>query len=111
MPASQALLDEVFTMLVGAAYRGERCPQLQPFGPLNWSQNRAIADLARAGRIILEVYAPNWRVITICQGKYSGRTTMRCPNHFAKPYKVIQKGDLATGQRQQPSAPRLLTQI
>ena len=105
MPQPQKIQDEVFTLLVGAACRDERCPQMHPHGPLTAQQNGAIADLARAGFVRLELYALNWRVIEIRAGEHKGKRTAKCPHINRGPYKIIRKGDVTAGQRGTPSKP------
>jgi hypothetical protein len=105
----QKMLDRIFTMLVGIACRGERAPQLQPHGVLTVAENNAILEMARAGRLRVEIFAHNWRVVTICEGQYRGRHTQLSPyKGGGEPYRVIQKGDVTAGQRGAPSLPRLL---
>ena len=75
--------------LEGFAIRGERCPTrtviAQTFGQL---ANLRILDLARAGKLTIEVGGRNWRVITI-----KGRKTMGLPCG-RKPYLRIDKDGL-----------------
>jgi hypothetical protein len=47
--------------------------------------------LARAGRIRIEVYAHNWRVVEILSGPNKGKRTAPCPNKTNGPYLVIEK--------------------
>lgn len=106
MPLTPAQLDSAFAMLETAASLGERCPQSPPFGPI---QSTACGALARAGRIRVEIFMHNWRVVTILEGPHKGKHTARCPYPNAKrPYKVIDKDSAPTpGQRQQPWSPTL----
>ena len=89
--------DRVFAMLVEAAIANKRCPQLHeierslelaglPYGP---AQN-AVPDLARAGKIRIEVSNKNYRVVTICEGPHRGAHTLEPGNH--RPYLVILPG-------------------
>lgn len=107
---SQARLDKVFSRMEAAAVASERAPQMQPHGPLSPEDNRAVLALARVhGRLRIEIFAFNWRVITICDGAHAGKHTLLSPHKGNKrPYLTIQKGDLPPGQRQQPSSPPLL---
>jgi hypothetical protein len=112
-PPSSNMLTKVFVMINAAAVNGERCPQKQPSGTFSREQNDALLALARAGKLRVEIFVHNWRVVTICEGPNSGRHTMLPPKrpYPIKPYKVIAKGDLPVGQRSQPSPPRLLQQV
>lgn len=68
-------LQLCFEDIVRAAVAGERCP-------LNGTRNMTshlVAVLARTGRIKVEVYAKNWRTVTIMQGEHSGKSTMHAP--------------------------------
>jgi hypothetical protein len=98
MTISQEKLDEVFALIEAAAAKGERCPQARPHGPIHPS--RAPAVLARQGRLLLEIYALNWRVAVILEGRHKGKRTLPPPFKVNRPYKIIGKA---------PSAPRLLT--
>lgn len=89
MALSEKQLNATFDALVAAAVAGERCPQSQPFGPFPPS---ATGILARAGRIRVEIFTLNWRVVTIMEGPHRGKTTAPCPHSKSgKPYKVIGK--------------------
>ena len=106
---SDKMLRRVFALVEASAVNNERCPQLQPHGVLSFAENIAILALARAGRLRIEIFAHNWRVVTICEGPHRGKHTMRSPyKGGGQPYKVIQKGDALPSQRQAPSAPRLI---
>jgi hypothetical protein len=109
----QETLDRVFTLLVGAACRGERCPGREPFGPLKNIEANAVVELARTGRIRVELYALNWRVVVICEGEHAGKHTALSPHAGPKgarpkPYRTIQGGDPPPpSQRRQPWSPKL----
>ena len=71
---SSVLVTRVFGMLEAAAAAGARCPindQL-PYG--------ATKMLACNGRIRIEVYAHNWRVVEILEGPHKGKRTMEAPS-------------------------------
>lgn len=82
---SETNVNLTFERLQDIAIRGERCPfnDALPSG--------ALSVLARSGRIRIEVFRHNWRVVTIMTGPHSGQQTMRDPAMptFAKPYVVI----------------------
>lgn len=82
-------LDREFALLESAAANGERCPQSIPHGPLNSAVTGA---LARAGRIRIEIFAHNWRVVTLMDGPHKGKQTMPTPHKGSRrPYKIIGK--------------------
>lgn len=99
--------DALFEKMQGIAARGERCPfnEALPTGGLS--------DLARAGRIRIEVFRHNWRVVTILTGQYAGKQTMRDPALLpdAKPYVVIdattptRRYNIPLAERQEPWKP------
>lgn len=77
--------QQAFNILVAAAVDGRRCPENETFG----SNRSAIGGLARDGRIRIEVYVHNYRVVTILDGEHAGKTTAPCPKKDAKPYRSI----------------------
>lgn len=89
-PLKRQSEDEVFALLVAAAIAGERCPQTQPHGPVE--NRQAVSTLAYAGKIKVDIYFHNWRVVTILEGEHRGKSTAACPKADAKPYRTIQKG-------------------
>jgi hypothetical protein len=112
-------LERAFALIEEAAAKGERCPQNDQLG--NYG---LVPELARRGRIKIEVFAHNWRVATILTGPHAGKHTLL---HKGKspPYVVIdhngRHGSKAGTHEQrmarlraeagvrEPSAPRLLT--
>lgn len=78
---------EAFAMIERAAVSGERCPQSR----VNGMTSQLTGDLARAGKIRIDVYPHNWRVATILVGPNAGRATMAAPNKNWKPYLTIEK--------------------
>lgn len=86
---TQTVIERDFALLEAAAAAGERCPQSRPHGPLNPAST---GHLAREGRIRVEIFAHNWRVVTIMDGPHKGKQTMATPHKGSeKPYKVIYK--------------------
>lgn len=77
-------VEKDFRILEAAAVAGERCPQCNPHGPLH---SYVISELIAAKRIRSEVYAHNYRVITILTGPNAGKSTKR-PSHPRPPYMV-----------------------
>jgi hypothetical protein len=74
-----------YVLIETAAIKGERCPKQRPFGPLSYGSTIA---LARSGRIRIELYAHNWRVITLLDGPHRGCSTAPAPNGWRR-YKMI----------------------
>lgn len=104
MAFSRKLLNDSFAAVEIAAITEQRCPQNEPFGPL---KSGVLTRLARAGRIKVEIYALNWRVVTILSGPHTGTRTKPAPRG-AKPYKVVEKDDAPLqAQRQKPWSPGL----
>lgn len=108
--------DDAFALLQSAAIAGDRCPQagIHGFSSLTSAVTTA---LAHAGRIRIEIYAWNFRVIEILTGPHAGKRTAPGPNG-QKPWKIIdangtrtRRGTVNFGRqgRSQPSAPRPLT--
>lgn len=71
MPARLRITEaEAFAMLEQAAAGGERCPKTGE----NGLTSTLTGDLARAGRIRIDVYPHNFRVVTIMEGPHRRRT-------------------------------------
>lgn len=79
--------DEAFAMLEQAAMAGERCPKAKTAG----LTSILTSALARAGKIQIDVYPHNWRVVTILVGPNAGKATMGAPNPHWRPYLTIAK--------------------
>ena len=101
-------MDETFALLERTAVAGERCPLNSPFGPVD---STTITMLARRGRIKVEVYRHNWRVVTLLEGAHKGKRTKECPAG-GKPYRVVSHDTVyldptpTERRRPGPSAPR-----
>lgn len=80
---------EAFLLIEKAAIAGERCPKADRGSGFT---STITSDLARAGRIRIDVYPHNWRVVTICEGPHAGKSTAPAPNPKWRPYLTIQKG-------------------
>lgn len=78
---------EALAMLEGAAASGARCP-ITGTGGLT---SQLTGNLARSGKIRIDVYPHNWRVVTIMTGPHAGKTTAPAPNKNWRPYLTIQK--------------------
>lgn len=77
--------EKAFVRLQGCAVAGDRCPQNDQI------PSAVFSALAREGKILVKVFARNWRVVEILVGPYAGRSTADDPLRRAgeKPYKVI----------------------
>ena len=76
--------DAEFCELEAAAIAGKRCPQSWPHGPL---RSGSVSALVELGRIRSEVYAKNWRVVTILEGPHKGKST-ESPPSLGVPYLI-----------------------
>jgi len=83
-PMTPERVERNFQLLVQAALARDRCPQSHPHGPLD---SGAMSALVEAGRIRSEVYAHNYRRVTILTGEHKGKSTAAHPKGFA-PYMV-----------------------
>ena len=82
-------LDRLFKVLEKAAIAKERCPTYDQLDEIhNIPTNAQPYKLARQGRIRIEIYGKNWRVITILEGPNKGKRTKESPLGGA-PYKVL----------------------
>lgn len=104
-----AQLDAAFAELEQAAVKGLRCFT---------GRSKITTALAREGRISVEVYAKNFRRVTILMGPHAGKQTASPENPNWRPYLVVGLDSrraerplsiAANQQRGQPSAPRPLT--
>lgn len=77
--------DEAFAVLEHAAATGERCPMNKTRG--FWKT--MISSLAHAGKIRIEVFSRNWRVVTILEGPQRGKATAAPPFKTNGPYLTI----------------------
>lgn len=112
-PVTPEALNETFALLEAVARNSWRCPHSKPFGPL---VPAVMSALAHAGRIKIEIFTRNWRVVTIMQGPHKGASTMRSPNE-GQPYRTVFRDHIAvrgnrvmthagSGGRPQPSLAR-----
>lgn len=102
-----AMHDKLFARIVNIAVAGERCPfnEHLPTGGLS--------ALAREGKLRIEVFRHNWRVVTILVGEHTGKKTKQDPalEPGARPYVVIDarspapRKEIALVHRQQPWTP------
>jgi hypothetical protein len=78
--------EDQFKLIERAAVTGARCPMSHPFGPL---KGGPVQRLLIDGRIRIEIFAGNWRVVTILQGPNAGATTRRSPKG-GQPYRTLE---------------------
>jgi hypothetical protein len=100
MPLTRRALDTAFAQIERAAIAGARCPtnhsKENPAGTL---LGGATAALLKEGKIRVEVYAHNWRVIEILDGPNAGKRTQPPPYKYAtKPYLVLLPVDAQSPQ-------------
>lgn len=77
--------DRSFALIEAAAVKGARCPaNLANGGTIPGAH---ISQLVKDGRIRVEIYALNYRVITILKGPHAGKSTRGAPRD-QKPYLV-----------------------
>jgi len=101
-----------FAAVEAAALAGERCPMLDQ--GLN---QRALTELAREGKLAIEISARNWRRVTIQVGPNAGKSTAGNPLPKASVYLTIDKSgtrrsygrlvDSSAAARPKPSLARL----
>lgn len=80
--------DEAFALVERAAVAGVRCPQADDF-PEGLSS--AFYKLPDDGRIKIETYAHNWRVVEILTGPNAGKRTAPCPYRHKGPWRITDK--------------------
>lgn len=78
---------EAFAMFERAAASGARCPK----SGVDGLTSQIASGLARSGKIRIDVYPHNWRVVTILTGPQAGKTTAPAPNPKWRPYLTIEK--------------------
>jgi hypothetical protein len=109
-------IDRAFRLVEAAAVKSERCPQTTPFGPL---ESCAFEKLIALRLVDSEIYFKNYRVAVLLVGPHAGKRTL-LPKGAIKPWKIngrhvseiggrTFRADDVPAKRQQPSAPRLLT--
>lgn len=76
-----------FSMIEAAAMKGARCPQANEFPEGGVAS--AVYALADQGKIKIETYAKNWRVVQILEGPHAGKRTKACPHNHDGPWRVI----------------------
>jgi hypothetical protein len=113
MRDNPAAKEAFFDAIVCAAIEGRRCPNNGTFGV----HTTYTSELAREGRIRVEISMHNYRTVIVLTGEHAGKTTLPPPNRI-KPWKIIDNtGTWYSGRRlqvssystrSQPSPPQLL---
>lgn len=89
-----AALERCFLALEHAAVNGLRCPQ-NDYVVAERHRQGVHADLvgvlAREGFIKVEIFAQNWRVVTMLKGEHQGKQTKPPPYYMRYPYQVIDR--------------------
>lgn len=105
MNATQAAVDHTFNMLEACATIGARCPINGRLGINKY----AVYALAREGKIRIEVYHKNWRVVEILEGPQKGKRTAEPPGGAL--YRVVDSDGTHWPRRSmQRPLPRAATQ-
>lgn len=81
---SDTAIEKLFDQLVVIAEASERCPTNDKIN------TDALRALVRYGRVRIEVFRENWRVVTILTGQSAGKSTKFYPGGGA-PYLVSNK--------------------
>lgn len=93
---SRADINEGFALIERAAIKGDRCPtNISMDNPDGTLRSGITSALLKEGRIKIEVYAHNWRVVEISIGPNAGKRTKAPPNEKLKPYLTLPKADVA----------------
>jgi len=90
MTLTQQTIEQGFRLIEAAALAGERCPtNISGDNPTGTLRAGITAALVKAGRIRIEVYPHNWRVIEIVTGPNAGKRTAPPHNRNWKPYRIL----------------------
>jgi hypothetical protein len=80
MKRSRAAIEAGFALIERAALAGERCPTtLTTDNPTGTLLAGIAAILVKEGRIKIEIYGRNWRVVEILKGPNAGKRTKEAP--------------------------------
>jgi hypothetical protein len=94
-------LNALFKLVEAHAAEGKRCPtndEIADYLARTGHLSRLkLTDVARSGRIKIEVYAKNFRVVEICDGPHRGKRTQDAP-HYQSPYRVITGEEIPTAK-------------
>ena len=91
MARSRAAIEEGFAQIERAALAGERCPSTHGTYNSSGTLSSGITTmLLREGRIKIEIYGRNWRVIEILKGPNAGKRTKEAPGYpKVWPYRTL----------------------
>lgn len=82
-------IDLGFAAIERAAIHGARCPTTKTReNPAGGLPSGVTSELLKQGKIKVEVYAHNWRVIEILVGPHAGKRTLAAP-HGRRPYLIL----------------------
>ena len=82
-------INQTFALLERAAVEGRRCPMNASPEVKGEVAGGAVAALAKAGRIRIEISGQNFRQVTILIGPHKGKKTAPNPNKRRRVWKVI----------------------
>lgn len=84
-------IEKGFNLIERAAIKGERAPtNVSMDNPNGQLHSGVTSQLLKQGKIRVEVYAHNWRVIEILTGPNAGKRTAMPPYKYAtKPYLTL----------------------
>ena len=98
MTGREFALEATWAILQEHAAAGTRCPtadglayELEKRGVHIQGSAALVPELARAGKIRIEVSDKNWRVVEICEGLHQGKRTAGPPRRNATPYLIIDR--------------------
>lgn len=91
MPLSRREIDMGFVAVERCAIDGTRCPtNISMENPNGTLRSGITSALVKEGKIKVEVYAHNWRVVEILIGPNVGKRTQAPPYKYAtQPYLVL----------------------
>lgn len=84
MPYSESAINLVYRRVLRAAMLRKRAP----FSNSKGIPYQISSELIRRGKIKVEVYGRNWRVIEITAGRFAGLRTL-APPQAGQPYRVL----------------------
>ena len=91
MARSRAAIEKVFAQIERAALAGERCPTTRTTENATGTLLPGITTmLLNEGRIKVEIYGHNWRVVEILKGPNAGKRTKEAPGYpKVWPYRML----------------------
>lgn len=112
---SHHAINSAFNMIVAAAREGRRCPETTRSDYIKGERilirglaRGAATILAAEGKIKVEIFARNFRRITILVGPHAGKATAAPPfGELAQPYRVIEGAATYRPNPERPPARRI----